>query len=219
MKLNLPNILSLFRIIISPVIFYLIISEDSFLVKLGCILFFIGSMTDYVDGWVARKFRIESSSGKFLDPLADKFLTASAFFAFFAIKIVVLWMILIIIIRDIFNTFLRFYADSINQPIKTMYSAKVKTSLQMLFIAYILVLLYLKNLSYQFITANDINTLIYSLSTFIVMLILTLITVWTFLQYINKNHLVVASLIRVDEKNLRKIFDFIFNPFGNRSQS
>jgi CDP-diacylglycerol---glycerol-3-phosphate 3-phosphatidyltransferase len=218
-KLNLPNILSLFRIIISPVIFFMIISEDSFLVKLGCVLFFVGSMTDYVDGWVARKYKIESNMGKFIDPLADKFLTSGVFLAFVVLKILSLWMVLIIIIRDILNTFLRLYADSKNKPITTTYSAKVKTTLQMLFLSYLLTLLYLKYLSYQFIPVNDINLLIYSSSTYMAMLILTVITVWTFLQYINKNLHIISLLFGVNEKFLRKIIDTITYPFWGRPNS
>jgi CDP-diacylglycerol---glycerol-3-phosphate 3-phosphatidyltransferase len=218
MEINLPNILSFIRILISPIILILLISENMLYVKIGCILFVVGSITDYIDGWIARKYKSESNSGKFLDPLADKFLTASAFIAFFILKIVAFWMIFIILLRDITNTLLKFYANQIKHPIITMYSAKVKTTIEMIVITYILVLLFIKDWHFSILPNGFIFSLIYSPITYILMLILTLLTVWTFIQYIINNLTVISLLFNIDENKLKNTFNSISDTLRFRTK-
>ena len=194
MKLNLPNTLSILRIIIAPVFFIYLIMDSVQAISIACTLYFIASISDYFDGWIARKYNTISNWGKFLDPLADKFLTTAAFLAFVVKGIVPLWMVLIILIRDFGTTFLRLYAEKNNKHIKTSMLAKWKTTLQMFFIAYILVLLlFEKSINFTFFilqsTPDKINNLIYSDSIYVLMLILTLMTIWTAVEYVvnNKN--------------------------------
>lgn len=130
-------------------------------IRIATLLFFIGATTDYFDGWLARNFDQESKVGKFLDPLADKFLTTAAFFIFYFLDILPIWPIIIIVIRDFGTTFFRLY-DKKSQ-IKTSFLAKIKTSLQMLFISYIMILMLLQ--TYKFIIFDiviDYNDLLYS---------------------------------------------------------
>jgi CDP-diacylglycerol---glycerol-3-phosphate 3-phosphatidyltransferase len=188
MRMTLPNIISLLRLIIAPIFFFLIISNDSEFVRLAVFLFILGAFTDYIDGWLARKFEVVTSLGKFVDPLADKFLTSAAFLAFVILKIVPLWMVLIIIIRDFCTTFLRVYTDYMNKQIVTSYSAKWKTFLQMLFITYLLILIYLRYSTLFHIPDVIINSILFSIYTWIGMLILTLITFWTLVEYLIKNY-------------------------------
>ena len=83
MKLNLPNILTISRIVITPIFLFVILMESlqhRFLI--ACIIFAIGSITDAVDGHLARKNNQITTFGKFLDPIADKILTTPAILAF-----------------------------------------------------------------------------------------------------------------------------------------
>ncbi|MDQ1265940.1 MAG: CDP-diacylglycerol---glycerol-3-phosphate 3-phosphatidyltransferase [Bacteroidota bacterium] len=187
MNLNLPNIITLIRIAISPVFFIFLISEDRALVQAGCFLFFFGAITDYIDGWLARKYHEISKWGKFLDPLADKFLTTAAFISFTIMGLIPLWMVIIIITRDLGTTLMRVYADSVNMPVATSYSAIVKTFVQMLFITVLLVLIYFRNSEVLHPDGILIDKLLHSKAVIVTMLILTLLTVWTAFEYIYKN--------------------------------
>ena len=104
---HLPNILSIFRLILTPFFYVCIISDNSQTVVLGVVLFIIGALTDYLDGLLARKYQAISSFGKFLDPLADKVLTGFALVAFSSMKIIPLWMVLIVLFRDLLTTVIR----------------------------------------------------------------------------------------------------------------
>ena len=187
MKFNLPNIFSLSRVIIAPFVFFMLISDDDALIQIALLLFILGAVTDYFDGWIARKLSDVTSWGKFFDPLADKILTSAAFISFIVLEIVPLWMVLIIIFRDVGTTLLRIYADSVQKPIHTSQSAKVKTFAQMVFIIYILILLFLKHSQILNISDEALNNIIYSQMTYFFMLVLTIIAVWTSVEYVLQN--------------------------------
>jgi CDP-diacylglycerol--glycerol-3-phosphate 3-phosphatidyltransferase len=127
--------------VISPIFLVFLVSDVGWQVQLALLLFAIGAFTDYLDGFLARRMNLASSLGKFLDPLADKVLTLSAFFAFYLIDIIPFWAFLIFALRDITTTVMRVVADGRNYDMKTSGNAKVKTFLQMGFIIFILFLI------------------------------------------------------------------------------
>lgn len=185
---TLANLLSLFRIVVAPLFMFMMLSENPTLIMWASWLFLIGALTDYFDGVVARMFKSESKFGRFVDPLADKFLTTAAFVVFVIMDIIPLWMVIIIIIRDFGITFMRIYGHSIKKPIKTSYFAKVKTFLQMSFIAYVLTLSFFEHLNLSVFDASLAKSYIYSDFTFVSMLIVTFITVITLVEYIYKSY-------------------------------
>jgi len=191
MKFNLPNIISWLRVFIVPFFFYLLIWGGDGAVGIACILYFVASASDFFDGWLARKYGEVSNFGKFLDPLADKILTTSAFTAFVILDIVELWMVLIIVIRDFGTTFLRIYMDNRGKIFKTSLAAKWKTTFQMFFIAFILLLLLLKE-SKAFTdavlntTSSEIDIILSSGLIYFAMLLITSMSVWTGAEYFFK---------------------------------
>ncbi len=187
MKFSLPNIISLLRIAIAPVFYVFIISNEPLLIRYACWLFIIGAISDYLDGWLARNFYGTTNWGKFVDPLADKIFLAAAFLSFVYLGIIHLWMVIIIIIRDFGTTFLRVFAVNNKHTIKTSKSAKWKTFLQMVFICYILILMYFRDLKIANMTSVKINNLIYSYFTYYMMLVLTILTLWTAVEYLIQN--------------------------------
>ncbi len=187
MGLNLPNTISLLRLIIAPIFFLLLITGDSEFARIAVFLFIIGAFSDQIDGWLARKMNVVTSLGRFVDPLADKFLTIAAFLAFVMLDIIPLWMVLIIFLRDFSITFLRAYAESKDTYIVTSGSAKLKTTLQMIFISAILILLYVKHSELVSYSKGLIDEIIYSNYTYYSMLVLTLYTVWTLIEYLYNN--------------------------------
>ena len=143
--MTFPNQLTLLRILLTPVIVYILTIDTLYYRCLAFVLFFIASLTDWYDGYIARKFGSVTSWGKFLDPLADKILVLSMFMAFFVIGEVALWMVIVIALRDLVITVLRIYAVQHKKPIVTSTFAKWKTASQMAAIYLILIVLVLKH--------------------------------------------------------------------------
>jgi cardiolipin synthase len=101
-------------------------------------VFIIASITDLLDGWSARKLGQESELGKFLDPLADKFLVIATLVGFVIIDpLIPLWMILVIVGRDILITVMRYAGIKKGMSLRTSHFGKVKTAFQMVSIVVI----------------------------------------------------------------------------------
>jgi CDP-diacylglycerol--glycerol-3-phosphate 3-phosphatidyltransferase len=83
--MNLPNKLTVSRIILAPVFLALVLIEDIWAQALALLVFVVAALTDLYDGYLARKTGVVTGFGKFMDPLADKILTSSAFIAFVAL--------------------------------------------------------------------------------------------------------------------------------------
>ena len=109
---TLPNFLSLFRILIIPVLVYLLTFADPFSSLLAALLFLVASFTDYLDGYFARRNQSVSDLGKLLDPLADKLMVAAVLIMLTAMDridepSVPAWLVVIILAREIAVTVLR----------------------------------------------------------------------------------------------------------------
>ncbi len=110
------------------------------------LIFGIASLTDWYDGYLARRYGLSTDWGKFMDPLADKILVLSAFFSFVYLGIVKLWMVMVIVLRDFIVTGLRSYGARRGKPMMTNLLAKTKTFTQMIMIVLILVFIALQSL-------------------------------------------------------------------------
>lgn len=183
---------------VSPIFYLLVVSKDTSLASLAFPLFLIGAISDYFDGWYARKYKVISKLGAFIDPLADKFLILSAFVAFNYLGIIPIWTTVVITIRDFSTTFLRLFGDSHHLPVITKRSAKAKTVLQFIFIGYIGLIFYLvKSDSTPY--TEQLLDFIYSDFTYYFMLILTIFTVYTLYEYIRDNQKLVSKLFGVEQ--------------------
>lgn len=140
MRFTTANVLTILRIFIAPIFltFYLVGTESGFLI--ATVLFIAGAVSDYLDGWFARRYNQVTEIGSYLDPLADKILILSALVAFYINEVLPLWMLLIIVIRDFGTTILRSIMSNAGSPLKTSFGAKFKTMFQMTFVCYILLL-------------------------------------------------------------------------------
>jgi len=191
----LPNQLTILRIILSPVFLILFLSDDQLLIQLSLIVFIIAALSDWYDGWLARKFNYITDWGKFMDPLADKILTSSAFVGFVLVGLIEWWMVIIILFRDFAITFLRMFADKKGIVFTTSYYAKWKTLLQMIFLYYLLVI-------YTGSKTNELSTQFSSLFQilldqwliYLAMLLITIITVHTGIIYIINNYRAIKGL-------------------------
>jgi CDP-diacylglycerol--glycerol-3-phosphate 3-phosphatidyltransferase len=193
----LPNQLTILRIILTPFFLFFFLSSDPFYKKISLGIFIIAALTDWYDGWLARKFNYITTWGKFWDPLADKILTSSAFLGFAILGVVELWMVIIILVRDFIVTGLRAYADYKNFSFPTSYYAKWKTFIQMTFLYYLLAV-YIGSHTEQIYTGNEqlFSLLMNEYLVYFTMLLITLITFHSGVDYLYKNRTLIAKLIR-----------------------
>lgn len=150
--MNLPNKLSLLRIILIPVtmLFMLPISIygfepagwNAFIADKGmliaAIVFIIASLTDMADGKIARKYNLITNLGKFLDSLADKMLVIAILIAFVELKRVSAWLLAIIILREFMVTGIRMLAAEKGVVMAAKMIGKIKTTTQMIAIIYLM---------------------------------------------------------------------------------
>lgn len=141
MKLNIPNLLTIARIFITP-IFLVVILMDTlphrFLI--ACIVFSIASITDSIDGHLARKNNQITNFGKFLDPIADKILTTSALLAFMNMGLCNIWIVMLVLTREFAVASVRMIAAAGGVVIPANIWGKIKTVSQMVFTILIMLL-------------------------------------------------------------------------------
>ncbi|MBN2781033.1 MAG: CDP-alcohol phosphatidyltransferase family protein [Candidatus Marinimicrobia bacterium] len=142
--LKLPNLLTIFRMIMSVVLYGLFMRHFRYDLSTGSlflfILYLVIALTDLVDGIIARKFDMITELGKELDPLADKVLVFLMLFAFYRIGLFPLWIIVPVFLRDLFVNWLRKRSRSLGIGFKTSNLAKAKTAVQMIFIGFVMAL-------------------------------------------------------------------------------
>ena len=144
---NLPNSLTFFRILLAPLMVWVIVSEEFFVSQgfheswvayFAGLIFVIASVTDFFDGYVAREWNQSSQLGAILDPLADKMLVIGAFVGLLTTGAISIWAIYIILIRELFISGLRINAISEGIDISASWSGKLKTVIQMIAIGFLL---------------------------------------------------------------------------------
>lgn len=176
---NIPTSISFLRVVLIPVFVYFLV-EREFMTAL--VIFIIASITDMLDGWSARKLKQESEFGAFIDPLADKFLVIAAISAIIILdpsfEVFDIWMIFIIVGRDILLTFMRMLAFKKGKVLRTSKLGKVKTAFQMISIV-IIIMIYAGKKSKFFIAHESI--------TYWIMFCVTILTAISGIRYIIAN--------------------------------
>ncbi|MEC9400240.1 MAG: CDP-diacylglycerol--glycerol-3-phosphate 3-phosphatidyltransferase, partial [Myxococcota bacterium] len=129
--LNLPNILTLFRIVLIVPVCVLVFAGDPVSVFIAVLLFFIASLTDWVDGYIARRQGLVSITGKFLDPLADKLLVMAVMVMMLPMGRIPSWLVIILLARELTISGLRAIAATEGYVISAGAGGKLKTSFQM----------------------------------------------------------------------------------------
>ncbi len=133
--MNLPNKLTVLRVIFIP--FFVVCLLNGF-VWPATILFILASLTDMLDGKIARKYHLVTNFGKFMDPLADKLLVAAALICFVELGRMPAWIVLIIISREFFISGFRLVAAEGGVVIAAGYWGKLKTAVTMVTIIFML---------------------------------------------------------------------------------
>ena len=130
-NMNLPNKLTIFRVIlVIPFVALMLNGYDLWAVA----VFIIASLTDLLDGKIARKYNLITDFGKFMDPLADKLLVCSAMIALIEMNRIPSWVVIIIIAREFIISGFRLIASDNGVVIAASYWGKFKTTFQMVMI-------------------------------------------------------------------------------------
>ena len=176
--MNLPNKLTVLRMVLVPFfVATLLMSGTNEVMKWpALILFVVASLTDFADGYIARKYNLITNFGKFMDPLADKILTISGMICLIELGRIPSWIVIIIVAREFIISGFRLVAAENGVVIAANYWGKFKTTFQM-----IMIILMIMNIPQLQILTNIVMW---------IALALTLISLWT---YIMANKQVLAG--------------------------
>jgi CDP-diacylglycerol---glycerol-3-phosphate 3-phosphatidyltransferase len=182
--MNLPNLLTLLRLALTALLVTSLSVQYPAHLIVALSLFLLASLTDYLDGVIARKWNMITDFGKLMDPLADKVLTASAFICLIPFKALPAWAVIIIISREFLITGLRLLASSKGVVLPAEKLGKHKTAWQMITIVFFLALLALRELSVENSPTLD---LLWSRGGAFLVTVTTVLTVFSGSAYLWKN--------------------------------
>ncbi len=141
--LNLPNLLTISRIFVIPIVLLLIVFDEAWARWTACGLFTLAGITDFFDGYLARRSNMVSALGRFLDPIADKLLVVAVLFMVVALPGRVnawsLFPALVILLREIMVSGLREFLAELRVGLPVSKLAKVKTTVQMVALGFLIV--------------------------------------------------------------------------------
>ncbi len=137
--LNLPNALTLSRILIVPVLVVVLLTKTSGWQFIGLGLFLVASLTDFLDGFLARRRKQVTALGKLLDPAADKILTSAAFISLVGLGLAPAWMVVVVVAREFAVSSLRSLAAAQDVVLAASFAGKVKTTTQIVAISLLII--------------------------------------------------------------------------------
>jgi len=190
------NFITTLRILLTPLFLYFLFGGYQYFEILALIIFILASTTDAYDGYIARKYSEVTRLGKFLDPLADKVLMSAAFISFVVMDYIPLWMVILVILRDFIVTGIRILMSTKDSTMVTSSSAKVKTGAQIGAVCFILVYIITQRWKIFLGISEYIKVLENYPIIYILMLIVTLFTVWTGVEYIIVNRKIIKQYLK-----------------------
>lgn len=169
--MNLPNKLTMFRVILIPFFVLFMLADLTGADKwIALTIFIVASLTDLLDGKIARKYNLVTNFGKFMDPLADKLLVCSALICLVEMAKLPAWMVIVIIAREFIISGFRLIASDNGVVIAASYWGKFKTTFQMVMICLLIA---------------DIEAI--SVITNVIVWIALILTVVSLIDYLVKN--------------------------------
>lgn len=192
--MNLPNKLTLSRVIMVPffVVFILLVPQFLYFKWIALAIFVIASLTDLLDGKIARKYNLVTNFGKFMDPLADKLLVCSALIAMSSLGVIPAWITIVIIAREFIISGFRLIAAEKGVVIAASMWGKWKTTFQMVMLCVQMVVMD----QYASVNCNIAANALYVVTPFyhvlmmigsITMYIALILTVVSLIDYLLKN--------------------------------
>jgi len=189
-KKSIPNILTVLRIFLAIGSTYFAFKGDKWSLTVSLILFIIASITDFLDGYLARRWKTESNFGKITDPIADKVLILGVLFSFSMSEVVPLLFTMIIAFREILLTVIRLLLAPKKVVIAAVSSGKYKTALQVfVLISIYLILIFAKPLQ-NFVSIKTIQWTIYGM-----LLLVVAVTVYSGIEFFILNKRAIKKLM------------------------
>lgn len=179
--MNLPNKLTLLRVLMIPFIVVILLLDggsNQMLRNVAAAIFIVASLTDLLDGKIARKYNLVTNFGKFMDPLADKLLVCAALICLVELGQLPAWMVIVIISREFIISGFRLVAVEQGIVIAASYWGKFKTTFQMLAIILLMI---------------NINLPVMQWLTWICIWVALVLTVISLVDYVMKNIAVLTN--------------------------
>ncbi len=156
--MNLPNKLTVLRIILTPIYLAAMLIDFEYHYLVAAAIFIIASITDFLDGKIARKNNLITTFGKLCDPVADKMLTTAALLAFMQLGLCNIWIVMIVLTREFLVTSFRLVASAQGIVIPAGIWGKLKTASQMIFSIIIMLAIHFVKPDYfnEFATVSNI---------------------------------------------------------------
>lgn len=178
--MNIPNKLTIFRVVLIPffVFFLLVPNFDGYGNYIALAIFVLASLTDMLDGMIARKYNLVTNFGKFMDPLADKLLVCSAMICLIERGQIPSWVVIVIISREFIISGFRLVASDNGIVIAASYWGKAKTVCQMVMIIALLL---------------DIEHPYFQYLEFVLIYASLILTVISLIDYLLKNRSVLSN--------------------------
>ncbi len=173
MKRHLPNFLTLGRMILAPPIVILLFFPGKLPSAIAAGIFLIASLTDFFDGFIARRFKLESSFGRFLDPIADKVLVTSSLIMLIALDRVPAWIVMLLITREVGVSALRATTKTWDTTLSPSRTGKLKTVFQFAAVVPLII-----HYEYKFIIPIDFH-----LIGMVLLYIALVLTLWSGVDY------------------------------------
>jgi CDP-diacylglycerol--glycerol-3-phosphate 3-phosphatidyltransferase len=180
--MNLANKLTISRIILAAVFILFLFIRGAGAKFMAFAIFLTACITDYYDGYLARKSSGISDFGKLMDPIADKILILGAFLAFVEMEIIPAWMVVVIIARELVITGIRILALSKKKILAADIGGKHKTVSQMVAVTAILIFLIIRDSGFSFRHMEYFNAAVYLL-----MLTTVVMTLISGISYMARN--------------------------------
>ena len=178
--MNLPNKLTMLRVILIPVFVVFMLCDITSADKwIALAIFCIASLTDLLDGKIARKYNLVTNFGKFMDPLADKLLVCSAMIALIELELIPAWIVIVIIAREFIISGFRLIASDNGVVIAASYWGKFKTTFQMIMVILMII--------QAGLCASNINIQALNIATTVIMYIALILTIVSLVDYLKKN--------------------------------
>ena len=172
--MNLPNKLTIMRVILIPFFVFFLLSPyfPAYGNYIAVAIFIVASMTDMLDGKIARKYNLVTNFGKFMDPLADKLLVCSAMICLIELDRLAAWIVIVIIAREFIISGFRLVASDNGVVIAASYWGKFKTTFQMLMVIVLIL---------------DIQMPFFQILGTVLTYVALILTVVSLIDYIGKN--------------------------------
>ena len=192
--MNLPNKLTISRIVLTFVFMVFLFSKGVIFSYLAFFAFIAACLTDLYDGKIARNTNSETDFGRLMDPIADKVLIIAAFLGFVEMGLVPAWMVVLILSRELIITGLRIFASSKGTVIPASEGGKHKTISQMVAIFTILGFIVIKQTSINYFAFwNARIELYFKMAIFFLMVITVILTLISGFSYLYKNRKLLLS--------------------------